>query len=154
MAAINRPILLVSSPRIPIEELLDRASSAGGVIQFFDEEVIACREHLDFAYLNAVKIHERKESRTKSLSMEMLLCAAMTSQIGDAIKKVGVKSARPFVVFAESKKAYAKMLPHLINPVEFSPGKKEIGVRIKRLGIASGTVEDLIQEIALHAMDR
>ena len=78
-------------------------------MQLFDEKAIACREHLEFAYLNAVKIQQRGESRSKSLSMEMLLCAARTSQIGDAIKKAGAKTGKTFIVFSDSNKAYAKI---------------------------------------------
>lgn len=122
-------------------------------MQFFDEKEIACREHLEFAYLNAVKIHERGESGSKSLSMEMLLCAARTSQIGDAIKKVGAKAGKQFIVFSDNDKAYAKISGYLINPVEFNPENK-VGTRLVSIGIKSGKVEDLIQEIALHAMER
>ena len=86
--------------------------------------------------------------------MEMLLCAAMTSQIGDAIKRSGAKSGRPFIVFSDSRKAYDRISEHLIRPVEFNVEKKEKEARMRRLGIPSGKVEDLIQEIALHAMDR
>lgn len=123
-------------------------------VQLFDERAIACREHLEFSYLNAVRIHERGEARTKSVAMEMLLCAAMTSQIGDAIKKSGARSGRPFIVFSDSKEAYDKISDYLVRPVEFNLEKKEKEARVRRLGIPSGKVEDLIQEIALHAMDR
>ncbi len=146
-------VLVVSSSKLSINELLDKISSKDGVVQLFDEKAIACKEHLDFAYLNAVKIQQRGESRTKSVAMEMLLCAAMTSQIGDAIEKAGAKSGRPFIVFSDSKKAYAKISKYLVKPVEFNPGR-EVKARLIRIGIKSGNVEDLIQEIALHAMGR
>jgi tRNA threonylcarbamoyladenosine modification (KEOPS) complex Cgi121 subunit len=145
--------VVVASSKLEVDALLDRIIGVD-CIQIFDERAIACREHLDFAYLNAVKIHERGESRSKSLAMEMLLCAAMTSQIGDAIKMVGAKSGRPFIVFADSEKAYSKISGCLIKPVEFNVEKKEKEARVRRLGIPSGKVEDLLQEIALHAMDR
>lgn len=149
----GKNLVFVSSSKLSIDELLEKASDADGVVQLFDERAIACREQLDFAYINAVKIHERGESRSKSLSMEMLLCAAMTSQIGDAIKKVGAKAGKPFIVFSDNDKAYSKISGYLIKPVEFSPGK-EVVTRLVRIGIKSGKVDDLIQEIALHAMER
>jgi tRNA threonylcarbamoyladenosine modification (KEOPS) complex Cgi121 subunit len=146
-------IIKVATSKLGVDELLDKVSGSGGVIQLFDEEAIACREHLEFAYLNAVKSHERGESRTKSLSIEMLLCAAMTSQIGDAIKKVGARSGRPFIVFSDDGKAYAKIASYLVKPAEFDPDGKT-AARLVHLGIKSGKVEDLIQEIALKAMER
>ncbi len=152
--AAEKHFIAVASSKLGINELLDRVSDRDGVIQLFDEGAIACREHLEFSYLNAVRIQERGESRTKSLSMEMLLCAAMTSQIGDAIKRAGAKPGRPFIVFSDSAKAYSKVSGHLVKPAEFDPGKREKEARVRRLGIASGKVEDLIQEIAIHALDR
>jgi tRNA threonylcarbamoyladenosine modification (KEOPS) complex Cgi121 subunit len=151
--ANDKHILVVSTSKLSINELLDRIDDTEGVVQLFDESAIACREHLEFAYLNAVRMRERKESRTKSLAMEMMLCAAMTSQIGDAIKRVGARNGRPFIVFSDSKKAYDRLSQYLLRPVEFDP-KGEVKVRLVRIGIRSGKVEDLIQEIALHAMDR
>jgi tRNA threonylcarbamoyladenosine modification (KEOPS) complex Cgi121 subunit len=146
-------VMMVATSRPSIDELLQMLPGSKGVLQLFDERAIACREHLGFAYLNAVKMQERKESRSKSIAMEMMLCAAMTSQIEDAISKVGVKQGRSFIVFSDSSEAYARIAKYLVNPVEFNPGKK-VPERIIALGIKSGKVEDLIQEIALKAMER
>ena len=152
--ADDKYLILVAGSKLGINELLDKISEKDGVVQLFDERSIACREHLDFSYLNAVKIRQRGGSRSKSLAMEMMLCAAMTSQIGDAIKKTGAKPGGPFIVFSDSRKAYSKISQYLVKPVEFKPGKKEVERRLMRLGIKSGNIEDLIQEIALHAIDR
>ena len=146
-------IICVAASESGIDGLLGKISDNDGVVQLFDESAIACRAHLEFAYLNAVKIHERGESRTRSPAMEMLLCAAMTSQIGDAIRRVGAKTGMPLIVFADSRKAYNKIALHLTKPAEFDPGNA-VRARLIRIGIKSGNVEDLIQEIALHAMDR
>lgn len=148
----DKHVIMVSTSKLGVEELLGKLGGVGGVIQFFDERAIACREHLEFAYTNAVRMHDRGEGRSKSLSMEMLLCAAMTSQIGDAIRKVGAKAERPFIVFSDSRKAYSRISEFPLNPVEFDTGKETAG-RLRRMGIKSGKVEDLIQEIAIHAMD-
>jgi tRNA threonylcarbamoyladenosine modification (KEOPS) complex Cgi121 subunit len=146
-------LIKVASSKLSIEELLDRCPKES-CIQLFDEGAIACREHLAFAYLNAVRIRERGDARSKSMAMELLLCAAMTSQIGDAIRRVGAKSSRRFIVFADSKRSYGRISKYLENASDFGLKKKEKEARVRRLGIASGKVEDLIQEIALHAMDR
>ncbi|MDE1865379.1 MAG: hypothetical protein KGH94_01930 [Candidatus Micrarchaeota archaeon] len=145
--------IVVASSKLGLEELLDKIPEKL-CVQLFSEEKIACKEQLEFGYLNALKLHERGESRSKSLSMELLLCAAMTSQIGDAIKILGAKSNRGFVVFAENKRAYGSISKYLYRVSDFTLEKKEKERRVRRLGIASGKVEDLIQEIALHAMDR
>jgi tRNA threonylcarbamoyladenosine modification (KEOPS) complex Cgi121 subunit len=144
-------VMVLASSKLSVNDLLAKIPIED-CVQLFDERAIACKEQLEFAYLNAVKIQQRGESKTKSLAMELLLCAAMSSQIGDAIKKAGAKTGKMFVVFSDSKQAYAKLEKFLVDPVEFNP--KEVKERIVKLGIKSGNVEDLIQEIALHAMER
>jgi tRNA threonylcarbamoyladenosine modification (KEOPS) complex Cgi121 subunit len=144
--------MMVASSKLSVNQLLDKIP-VDVCVQLFDEQAIACREHLTFAYINAVKIHERKEARSKSLAMEMLLCAARTSQIGDAIKKAGAKDGKQFIVFADSEKSYSKLSQYLIKPVDFKPTAKEVEARLKRIGIKTGKVDDLIQEIALGAME-
>lgn len=144
-------LIFAATSKLSVNELLAKIP-VEDCVQLFDERTIACKEQLEFAYLNAVKIRQRGESKTKSLAMELLLCAAMSSQIGDAIKKAGAKTGKPFVVFSDDKNAYSKIEKFLVDPVEFKP--KGVKERIVNLGIKSGNVEDLIQEIALHAMER
>ncbi len=145
-------VMMVATSKLSVNKLLDMIP-AKACVQLFDEAEIACREQLIFAYINAVKIHERKEARSKSLAMEMLLCAARTSQIGDAIKKVGAKDGKPFIVFADSKKEYDRISGYLIKPADFNPTKKDVEARLRRIGIKTGKVDDLIQEIALGSME-
>lgn len=150
--AESKQLILVSSSKLSVNDLLDKIPKEA-CVQLFEAKAIACREHLEFAYLNALKLLERKEAKSKSLSMELLLCAAMTSQIGDAIKLVGAKSNKRFVVFADNKRAFEHLSQYLEGTAEFKPSKGETEARIKRLGIKSGTVQDLIQEIALKSMN-
>jgi tRNA threonylcarbamoyladenosine modification (KEOPS) complex Cgi121 subunit len=145
-------VMRVASSKLSVNQLLDKIPDEL-CVQLFDEQAIACREHLIFAYINAVKIHERKEQRSKSLAMEMLLCAARTSQISDAIKKAGAKDGKPFIVFADTEESYGRVSGHLIKPVDFKPAAKEVEARLKRIGIKTGKVDDLVQEIALNAME-
>jgi len=60
-------------------------------IQFFDAELIATKEHLYFAVLNALQAFKNKTNRSKSLAMETLLYASAQRQIQKAIEFCGVK---------------------------------------------------------------
>jgi len=60
-------------------------------IQFFDADLIATREHLYFAVLNALQAFKNKTNHSKSPAMETLLYAAAQRQIQKAIECCGIK---------------------------------------------------------------
>jgi tRNA threonylcarbamoyladenosine modification (KEOPS) complex Cgi121 subunit len=60
-------------------------------IQFFNATVIATREHLYFAVLNALSAFRSHINLSKSLAMETLLYASAQRQIQKAIQAVGIK---------------------------------------------------------------
>ncbi|MCL4373781.1 MAG: hypothetical protein M1360_02775 [Candidatus Marsarchaeota archaeon] len=99
-------------PSAGIEKILEKAQelSAGStVVQVFDARAIFSREHLQLAYANAVLATIEKRSRSKSISMEMMLYAALTLQISDAIKLVGIKGSTEAVLFSNSNEAYNRI---------------------------------------------
>ena len=93
--------------------LIGKMNGKNVVIQIFDGRRIANRIHLAGAYANALIAFKNHTNKTRSIAMEMLLFAAMTDQIGDAIEIVGAKSSSDFVIFADKKAAFAKLRPIL-----------------------------------------
>ena len=146
-------IILSASSDFSIPELLALATNMGpSTLQLFDPDFICCKEHILLAYMNAKSRFSDHTNRAKNIGIEMLLCASLTSQIDVAIKKAGAKSNESFVLFSDSASAYRKIADNLTKTSEFKISEKEAKVRIRRLGIVGGQVEDLAQEIAFHAM--
>jgi tRNA threonylcarbamoyladenosine modification (KEOPS) complex Cgi121 subunit len=68
-------------------------------IQFFNADLIATREHLHFAVLNALESFKSKTNKSKSPAMETMLYAATQNQIQRAIQKIGIsKTSRNVAV--------------------------------------------------------
>ncbi len=135
-----------------------RKSYGNHVIQIFDPKAIVSRDHLLASYLNARVSFSEKSNRASSLSVEMLLFAAMTRQISAAIKTVGAKTNNDFVLFTDSKSAYGKLRKNLSRVSEFEPTAKESGAASRRLGIRAKGYESLdsvlLQKIALSKLER
>jgi tRNA threonylcarbamoyladenosine modification (KEOPS) complex Cgi121 subunit len=69
-----------------------RKESAQGVeVQFFNPLLVASREHLDFAVLNALETFRNKTNISKSLAVEIMLYASAQRQIKKAIDFIGIK---------------------------------------------------------------
>jgi len=68
-----------------------REKTPNACVQFFDATLIAGREHLLFAALNALNAFKNKLNISSSLAMETLLYASAQHQIKEAIKLLGVK---------------------------------------------------------------
>lgn len=60
-------------------------------VQFFDADLIATKEHLFFAVLNALQAFKTKTNLSKSLAMETMLYASAKRQIQRAIVQCGIK---------------------------------------------------------------
>jgi len=60
-------------------------------LQFFDADVIAGREHLYFAILNALQAFQNKTNISKSLAVETMLYSSAQRQIKRAIERCGIK---------------------------------------------------------------
>ncbi len=74
-----------------VEAYLKASRQRGQQIQFFDADLIASREHLYFAALNALSSFRFGTNVSKSLAMETILYAAAARQIQKAIDRVGIK---------------------------------------------------------------
>lgn len=60
-------------------------------VQFFDASLVAGREHLRFAALNALNAFRTKINISTNLAMETLLYASAQRQIKEALKLMGIK---------------------------------------------------------------
>lgn len=70
---------------------LVKEKTGDACVQFFDAELIADREHLRFAALNALNAFKGKMNISSSLAMETLLYASARRQIKEAVSLLGIK---------------------------------------------------------------
>jgi tRNA threonylcarbamoyladenosine modification (KEOPS) complex Cgi121 subunit len=116
-------IIKLAYSELSIPELIKRSDGIRGVIQFFDPSAIISPNHLEYAYLNAVYAFKGGTSTSKGLRIEMLLYAALTRQIGDAIKIAGAKSQKEILVFASDERAFRGVERFLKKTREFKPDR-------------------------------
>ena len=154
-------VIKEASSRLDLGELLEGISGmnrdSGSVVQLFNPRSVISRAHLAGAYADAVNAFDSKTNISKSVAMEMLLFAAMTRQISEAIAKAGIKSQRSFIVFANSKPAYGKARQLLSAAKEFRPAAAASLERARSLGIMCRDVRDLdmlvLQGMAVSRLD-
>jgi len=135
-------------------ECVSKANQADGtVVQVFDSNTVANRTHLIGAYINSMSSFSDHSNKTKSPSMEMLLFAAMTDQIEEAIDSVGIKEG-PITVFSNNKAGFEKIKPMLKDIREFEPSKQHTTKVLTKLGIRSKEDADklLLQRMALSRL--
>ena len=91
-----------------VEELLSRMKEVSerrrAVIQAFDPDMVLSENHLIFSAHHAFKAFAEKRAIAKKLESELLLWAAGTRRIGEAVKKVGVKDAGKVVFLIQKGK--------------------------------------------------
>jgi tRNA threonylcarbamoyladenosine modification (KEOPS) complex Cgi121 subunit len=137
--------------------LIGKLNGKNAVIQIFDSKRIANRVHLAGAYANALITFKNHTNRTRSVAMEMLLFAAMTDQIGDAIDMVGAKSSSDFVLFADKKAAFAKVKPVLKIKSEFEASPAHTKSVAAAFGIKGSKTElinaKILQKMALSRLN-
>jgi tRNA threonylcarbamoyladenosine modification (KEOPS) complex Cgi121 subunit len=127
-------IIKLAASELTIPELIKRSDGIHGVIQFFDPSAIISPNHLEYAYLNAVYAFKGGTSTSKGLRIEMLLYAALTRQIGDAIKIVGAKSEKEILVFASDEMAFNCVKKFLKKIQEFKPDRNHASAASKLYG--------------------
>ncbi|NYZ76647.1 hypothetical protein H0N98_05370 [Candidatus Micrarchaeota archaeon] len=94
-----------------VEELLSRMKQVSerrrAVIQAFDPDMVLSENHLIFSAHHAFKAFAEKRAIAKKIESELLLWAAGTRRIGEAVKKVGVKDAGKVVFLVQKGKEEA-----------------------------------------------
>ncbi len=97
--ALSRVIILgIDSARISdVREVMAHLSRMGK-FQLMDGRYILGEDHVRFACFEALRSFQNQSNVTNSLSMEVLVKAACTTQITEAIKTLGVKEGLEEVV--------------------------------------------------------
>jgi len=85
----------------------------GVCIQFFNADLIATHQHLNFAVLNALTAFKNQTNLSKSLAMEAMLYASAQRQIQKAIALLGIKPETTdlaVIIIGEKTQAVESML--------------------------------------------
>lgn len=138
-------IIRVVSLKVSLEEFLAiaRSLSAGGeVVQLFDPDSIIDKNHVVAAYLNSVVAFRDGVNRSKSPDTEMLLFAAMTKQISDAVRLVGAKTGEMALLFA-TKRSYARIMKYIRRERMFVVSKRHKIEAAAKFGISADVESDI-----------
>lgn len=146
-------IVATASSNLGIDELLARISAANRgthVMQVFDPTMVICRKHIVAAYVNARAAFRDGTNRTRSVAKEMLLYSALTPQISKALARVGIKSTRMFVIFADSDKT-VRMLGDAVKVhgrIREECPKRSAALRALEITGEEKTLTTLLEEMA------
>jgi tRNA threonylcarbamoyladenosine modification (KEOPS) complex Cgi121 subunit len=151
-------IIKEASSKFRIEELLKITAeineTKGSTVQIFYPDMVIDEIHLAGAYTNAVAAFKSHKNISKSIATEMLLFAAMTRQINDAIELVGAKSNKKFILFASNSSAYNKAKKVLDHVKEYKVTEKHSMDTAKKFGIDAKKDLDLfvLQKMAVSGL--
>jgi tRNA threonylcarbamoyladenosine modification (KEOPS) complex Cgi121 subunit len=151
-------ILKEASPKEGIASLFDRMNqlnkTKGNIIQAFDYDSVINKTHLFAAYINALMAFGSHSNKAKSASMEMLLFAAMTDQIGTAIETVGARGNSRILIFANSEKGFDGIRDLLKEIKEFKPDAQHTAQALKKFGIKNTRSMDrsILQKMAMSRL--
>jgi tRNA threonylcarbamoyladenosine modification (KEOPS) complex Cgi121 subunit len=140
-----------------ILNIIKRIKSKKVVLQIFDSSSIANKTHLIGAYLNALIAFKNHTNRTRTPAMEMLLFAAMTRQIEDAIRIAGAKEDADFVVFSNNAAAFGKLSRLIKGRKKFDPNPAHVKGVMKKFGIKYNKAKNadvaILQKMATVRLD-
>jgi len=143
-------------------ELIAHLSKAAAELhvtaQAFNPQLVLSVNHLLFAYLSAFKAFERRSNIANTLQNEILLRAAATRKVSDAIRFIGAKDPAHVVLLVAGARRDALLLlkrlgalPSPLKPASRQKRKiiaKEFGIDARLL--ARYALEDmLIEKIAM-----
>ncbi len=140
-------IIKEASSRFKLEELLQRVqgiNSGNTVVQIFNPNFVISRAHLAGAYADSVLAFESNANISKGIATEMLLFAAMTRQINDAIRIMGARSAKHFILFASDKKAYMRMKDLLDKAKDYKENASRSHTIAKSFGLKAEKELDVL----------
>ena len=129
-----------------------------GKFQVMDARCVLGEEHVRFACFEALRSFKSGQNVTSSLPMEMLVKAACTTQISEAIARIGVKGGCREVVLVAVEaddEAVSKAVALLGGRISSRPLKASRAkrARIKKLFSLSEPVEKaLLEGIALSSV--
>ncbi len=152
--AARMVVILKASSHLDITELhsaIQKKVGTHGVAQIFDPKCVISRTHLIGAYLNALYSFGERRNIAKNASTEMLLFAAMTRKITDAITLIGAKSSSDFILFCSDQAVFKKMAGLLTSSKEFRPAKPRSSSASHFIGIENDD-EAVLQRMALSRL--
>lgn len=157
-SATRGVIIKTASSALTLDQLMKeigKTNRKNAFVQILDPKKIVNKTHLLGAYINAIAAIKNKSNISDNHAIEMLLFAAMSRQISDAITKVGAKSTKRFVVFASSNPAYAKINKFLKEEKDFNPNVAEQTKIAKGYGINQQKEMNqfLLQKIAMSRLE-
>jgi KEOPS complex subunit Cgi121 len=180
----NKYVAIVGFRDVKIKDIdsflnLVREKIRAAEIQFFDAKLVAGREHLYFAILNALKAFENKSNISNSLAVEVLLYASAQRQIKKAVELLGIKPTSSNVavlILAETELKANKALEDISNIISgkrddnvieltdekfvgikklFGISELELSTKLERKGMERKALTDLvIEHVALLALQR
>jgi tRNA threonylcarbamoyladenosine modification (KEOPS) complex Cgi121 subunit len=150
-------VSIIGVESVKIEDVNATLAKISGIgsFQLMDASLILNEEHVRFACFEAIRSFESGENITGSLEMEILVRAACTSQISEAIGRLGVRMGTKQVVLvglgageAENEMAVSLLRGEISSSVfGDNPGKRS---RIAREYKLSEPLEkNLVEKIAL-----
>ena len=146
----------VASSNLKIEDLIDiirKTNTGSTVIQIFDPGAVISRLHIAGAYANASFSFKNHSNKTKSVGMEMLLFAAMTDQIGDAIETAGAKDSSRFIIFSNRKSLPESLKKEVKISSDFNSSALQARKTAKLMGITGKDVDVVVlQAMALSRL--
>jgi tRNA threonylcarbamoyladenosine modification (KEOPS) complex Cgi121 subunit len=135
----DKLVIVKCRPAIQFDRLLAETKRIAGrwhALQLFSADSIMSREHLAWAYANALNVVMEKSEIASTLSLEVLLFAAMSKQIDESISKVGAIEGKDIVAFAENKKIFGLISKYLKDIKEFCPAGSDSDSAAHKLGLA------------------
>lgn len=180
----NKYVVTVGFRDVKIKDIdsflnLVREKIADAEVQFFDAKLVAGKEHLYFAILNALKAFENKSNISNSLAVEVLLYASAQRQIKKAVGLLGIKPTSSNVavlILAETELKANKALEDVSNMISgkrddsildlsdekfvgikklFGISELELSTELERKGMERKALTDLvIEHVALLALQR
>jgi len=141
-----------------VNRLLQRLARIG-TIQLLDASLVAGEDHVRFACFEALRAFDHRENVASTVSMEILLRAACTRQIDEAIDRLGIRPGcreLVLVAFEVNEKGIEEAVSLVGGKLSKKPLELDCEKR-KRIAEAFGLEEpperSIIEKIALLNAD-
>lgn len=129
-------------------ESVSRANTKDSLVQIFNPKHIINEFHIRAAYMNTIITFADGSNIAKKEGTELLLFAAMTTQINYAFDILGVRDTKNFILFSNNPK-YPEKLKN-VNVSEFKPSIADIEKNAMSFGIKFKTEIELNKKILLN----
>lgn len=116
-------------------EFVELENSGKRLFQVFSYDSVISEAHLRAAYVNTLLAFGDGSNVAARPHIEMLLFAAMTKQIGDAIRVCGIRSTRRFVAFSDRPEPMRRF-GGIAKLARFTSAKEHSMEAARRLGFA------------------